>query len=734
MQLSKTLHLYSTSRAIRVALEEFKKQNQILPKLMSIGEFEQKAVLVKRRVFIDDDTRVLLLQKACDFEEFKKLQIPTEFLSFLKNSKFIFSFLDELSHEKIDIEQLQSSDTYLEYSEHIELLKKVRENYISILDDNGYVDKLLLPSLYELNSNFLKSFEKIVLHLDGYQTKYEEELFEKISSLVELEVIKKDTPNNNPNIVVESFTQPLMQVAFIKQKVYEFLKKGIKPQNLAVVLPDKSFGIEIKNFDYENNFNLAFGYSYTTSLIYKKLDALYQFLSEKSQQNLYRYKRYININFEVKEDFFSSLEQIIDEFDEVYEEEKYLFLKLLPHLETYPFIKKLHLFLNRLSKRTLDDVKGGKVTILEVLETRGVEYEAIIIPNFNEDVIPKKIKKDMFISSSLRKKVGLPTIKQREQLQKNLYKNIIFSAKEVAISYVDDEQNSKSRFLDELELDYKVHNRDESLYLELLFNSTTQKEITQKEIILPYDFTKVELSSSRLKTFLECKRKYYYRYIKKLYEVTIPSDEITPKDIGDMVHEALFEVYSKKPYFFDKDELLLSLQENLYKKISNNIVLKFHIDLWLKRFHSFCEKEVERFEKGYKIFGLEKELKTTYKGLKLVGKVDRIDIKDDTLFVLDYKTGKLPKTTKKDISEGRAKDFQLQFYYHLSSSLGKTFSCAFYDLTNSKVIEEDFFDEKLEMLDKILDELKEANVVNFSLSEDEKSCTYCPYVKMCGRE
>ena len=143
---------------------------------------------------------------------------------------------------------------------------------------------------------------------------------------------------------------------------------------------------------------------------------------------------------------------------------------------------------------------------------------------------------------------------------------------------------------------------------------------------------------------------------------------------------------------------------------------------------------MERFEKGYKIFGLEKELKTTYKGLKLVGKVDRIDIKDDTLFVLDYKTGKLPKTTKKDISEGRVKDFQLQFYYHLSSSLGKTSSCAFYDLTNSKVIEEDFFDEKLEMLDEILEELKETNVVNFSLSEDDKSCTYCPYVKMCGRE
>ena len=235
MLLSKTLHLYSTSRAIRVALEEFKKQNQILPKLSTIGEFEQKAILVKKRVFIDEDTRVLLLQKACDFEEFKKLQIPTEFLSFLKNSKFIFSFLDELANEYIDIEKLEEFDIYLEYSEHIELLKRVKQNYMSLLNQEGYVDKMLLPSLFELNENYIKSFDKIYLYLDGYQTKYEEKLFEKISKIVELEVITKTIEKTKQNIKVESFTQPLLQISFIKQKVYEYLRKGIKAEDLSLI-------------------------------------------------------------------------------------------------------------------------------------------------------------------------------------------------------------------------------------------------------------------------------------------------------------------------------------------------------------------------------------------------------------------------------------------------------------------------------------------------------------------
>ncbi len=735
MQLSKTLHLYSTSRAIRVALEELKKQNQILPKFMSIGDFEQKAVLLKDRVFIDDDTRVILLQYACRFDEFKKLQIPIEFLSFLKNSKFIFSFLDELANEYIDIQKLKEFNTYLEYSEHIEVLKKVQQNYISLLDSYGYVDKMLLPSLFELNENYIKSFDKIYLYLDDYQTKYEKKLFEKISKIVELEVVTKTKEKSNQSIKVESFTQSLMQISFIKQKVYEYLKKGIKAENIAIVLPEKSFGYEIKNFDYENNFKLSFGYPYSISFLYKKLDAIYLYLSEKTQENIYRYKRYMQDEFKVEDDFFASFEKYIEnDIDKVYEEEKYLFLKLLPHLKEYSFLKKLHLFLNRLSQRSLDDINGGKINILEINETKGIHFEAIIIPNFNEDIVPKRIKKDMFISSYIREKVGLPTIRKIEDLQKNLYKNIIYQAKEVSLSYVDDEQNLKSRFLDELDISYQEEQFDKKLYLNLLFLSQPQSLQNQKEIILPYDFTKVELSSSRLKTFLECKRKYYYRYIKKIYEANIPSDEITPKDIGDLVHEALFEVYSQKPNFFNKDELLLSLQEKLYKKVSNNIVLKFHIDLWLKRFHSFCEVEVNRFEEGYKVFAIEKQIKTRYRGLNLTGKIDRVDIKDQRLYVLDYKTGKIPKTIQKEIKEGRVKDFQLQFYYHLSSTIKNTANCAFYELTSSKIVEEKFFDEKLELLDNTLDELKSLKEIDFCLTEDKNNCKFCPYIMICGRD
>ena len=735
MLQSKTLNLFSTSRAIRNALEGLKEKNQLLPKFMTIGEFEKKAILVKGRVFIDDDTRVILLQKACDFSKFKKLNIPLEFLSFLKNSKFIFSFLDELAQEFVDLKELQKYDIYQNFYEHIEILKEVKSNYLKLLDENNFVDKMLLPSLFEVNENFVKSFEKINLYLDGYQTKFEKKLFSKISKLTTLNVIKPTVKKNTPNITVESFSLSHLQISFIKQKVYEFLKMGIKAQNIAIVLPDKSFGEEIKIYDEENNFNLAFGYSYTNTKLYKILNTLYQYLSENSLQNIYRYKRYFQSKFKEDEDFFSSFEKFIkDDIDEIYEEEKYLFLKLLPYLKNYSFSKKLHLFLNRLSKRSIDDVKGGKITILEILETRGVEFEAIIIPNFNEDQVPKKIKKDMFISSNLRKMVNLPTLKDREKLQKKLYQNIIQKAKEVAICYVEDEQNSKSRFLDELGFGYREVKKDPLKYLNLLLPKSSQNRSTTKAIKLEYDFTKVELSASRLKTFLECKRKYYYKYIKNLKEADIPTNEISSKDVGDLVHQGLFELYQKKPSYFDKDELLIDLRGILYQKSQKNTILKFYIDLWLERFANFASQEVKRFEDGFRIFALEKSLAIDYKGLKLIGKLDRIDIKDELLYVIDYKSGKVPKTTKNAIKNKSVTDFQLQFYFLLSSSLKQTANASFYDLTNAKILDDDFFDEKLELLDEILLSIKEQKEIDFSLCEDKKICKFCPYVLICGRE
>ena len=94
--------------------------------------------------------------------------------------------------------------------------------------------------------------------------------------------------------------------------------------------------------------------------------------------------------------------------------------------------------------------------------------------------------------------------------------------------------------------------------------------------------------------------------------------------------------------------------------------------------------------------------------------------------MLDYKTGKINKPTSKSLE--KETNFQLQFYKILTDAK----LSAYYDLNSGLVVEENLFDEKLELLDSKLEELKEKEI-DFYKTDELKRCEYCPYKLICGR-
>jgi inactivated superfamily I helicase len=787
MQPSRQLHIYPNARSIRYALKKKIKTDQILPKLTTIGEFEKKIVRVKNRIFIDEDTRVLLLREASRFEDFKALKIDREFLSFLKNSSFILSFFDELSIEKVSLDDLESADYYASYQEHIAVLRQLRSNYIKLLESYGYCDKVVLPNLYQINHSYIKDYDLILLHLEGYLSKFELDLFEELSknkrveielktnrfnqkmidefnklgfdlslgylyriNLSEREIVSaKSLEKTDTKFSTFSSNSRVLQVAFVKKSVYDLLKKGVDPSQIALITPDSSFVKYLMLFDDENLFNFAMGMPFVDSKIYKKLEAIYLYLIEQSIQNSFRLRR-VGVEFKDRteflknfgkfdrfEDFEAKILEFVDlgsdEYSSVFLKELHLFAKLFEPLKHREFRQILHLFLERLKKTSVDDVKGGKITVLEPLESRGVAYEGVIVVDFNDSIVPNRSQKDLFLSSDLRKICSMPTSQDRQNLQKYLYSSLFEKAKYVNISYVVDEQNMPSRFLDELEI--KSESQDEGLIEKLhsiMFENYTQKDHFLKENLeLEYDFTKVVLSASSLKTFLECKRRYYYRYIAKLQDATIPTQKKDKRDIGIKLHSILNEFYKEQDSIKDKDDLLLYLQKKLYQESNNDISFRFQVDLWLERLKKFSDNEYERFEKGFRVYKTEEEIRSNLGDFKIAGKIDRIDIKENNLYVIDYKSGKID--LRNSINSEKISDFQLQFYYHLSSQIGSVDGCYFYDLQNGKLLSDPAFWQKLEILEEKLDLLK-PKVHNFTLCEDISSCKFCPYAMICDRD
>ena len=772
-----------SARAIRHEQLMQESQTLFLPNYITMSDFISKLTLVKEYKFIDEDSRILLLLEASDFKAFSALQIERNFFTFTKNSSYIFKFFEELSAELYDINLLSAADVYAEYEEHIAILQELYKRYEKLCDERKLLDKIFLPKLYEFNEAYAKTHKNVVIYLDGHLTNFELELLQKAVKftnitirfwatrfnekmqnklgelgfeleagfiyeldLNEAKIISKEKIPKDYKLTCNTFSESLLQVGFVQQKIYEFVQKGYKAQNIAVILPNESMAEILKSFDEKCNLNLAMGDSFRNARLYTKLNATLNAIEQDSKENEARVQRvgdelflhlYAIYYKKVAEiDFLKQMNVVGEIFTnkqekKIFSEELHKIQMILPVMQDMSVKSLMNIFMQRLSQRTLDDVRGGKVTVMGVLETRSVHFDAVIIIDFDDKNVPKRSDKDMFLNTQIRQAASLPTMSDRENLQKHYYEMLMTRSKEVAISYVSSEQSNGSRFLKQLGI--KENNLYNELdYAEILFKRINKLPMQEKEIVEDYSFKNIELSATRLKTFLTCKRKYYYKYIKQLKNHEIPKDMPQEYEIGNVVHRALKEVYTKQNHYTDVQKLKRNIEKALDEFCGESELDKYLVAMQKKRLQPFAEAEIKRFKEGWRVVSTEEYKKIPFAGLTIAGQIDRIDKKENLIEVLDYKTGSYALYNKNNFTD--ATDFQLEFYYLLAGGLGNVQSCGFYDLKESRIVPECFLDEKLEILKSHIKDLLNIESVNFEKCEELKPCQFCEYAIICGRD
>lgn len=786
MLFKKKLLIFPTSRAIRDFITLQKGRNTLLPFILTIDEFFKKSILFNNMKYCEEEQRVLFLNEAIKDINIQKLGISDNFTKFLKQSDYIYRFFLELASEKIEISDIQNIDTYDFYFEHLQILQTIQKNYINILEKNSYVDRINLVKHYEINENFLKKFENIELYFEGYFTKVEFDIVEKISKIKNLnisfysniynqkslEVFKslnldikinhkykidlsnkiileeKEILNDLAFVELKGFSSRLNQIAYIKSIIAKSVQNGVNPENIALVLPDESFAISLQLFDDEKYFNYAMGKSIKNTNLYQVAYSIYSYLNEdeikhleflnffkidklfidKNIKTLWN-KKATKESFLIITDFIKSFEKN-SELLEKYEELLYKLNIILFSTNHFILLKDVYkIFLQRLAKITLDDVNSGKITVLGLLETRAVSFETVIICDFNESFIPKISVKDKFLSTKLKQLSNLPTQFDRESLQKYYYKRLIGSSKNVFISYVNSDTNQISRFANELFNTHIKTDTNDNAYKHILYDNHKINHFDE-EIIAKIDLASLLWSATSFRTYLQCKRKFYLQNILKINEHTI---SLKPKayELGEIIHSILEDYYKDfTEHNFEKIEDLF----NKYK--SSNPFLILDLEIWKKKLYDFYLYDKQRLE-NRKIIALEKNFECEFEGIKIRGVIDRIDKYDDIYEVIDYKTS---STLSVDSLRNYEKtdDFQLEFYYLAMNELYKTdkIEAYYYDLNNTALICEIALDKKLELLSEKFNELKEISKseISFFKCEDKSNCTYCAYSIICNRE
>ncbi|MEA3315352.1 MAG: PD-(D/E)XK nuclease family protein, partial [Campylobacterota bacterium] len=258
--------VFPTTRAIREYINIQKNKNQFLDKIITIGNLFELAIRDKdNRKLIDKDLKIIYLKEVINRVDISSLGLSDNFNSFLKQSEYIFRFFNELATEYIELDTLLEYDTYILYSDHIEVLKYIYKEYVELLEENGYIDNFMIPNSYVINEEYISQYPKIEIHLEGYLSKFEFNIIKdlsKISTIIiklnlneynkkniklfdfiedELEVnysydidlTNKNILNKNPidkitqDITISNISSKIEQIAFIKYQITNMINKGI---------------------------------------------------------------------------------------------------------------------------------------------------------------------------------------------------------------------------------------------------------------------------------------------------------------------------------------------------------------------------------------------------------------------------------------------------------------------------------------------------------------------------
>ncbi len=791
----KKLFVFPTSRAIRNFISQ-DNSNRLLHPTLTIDDLIFKSINIGNLNYIDEERRFLFLKESTNVKEFEKLGILNNFNDFINQSEYIFRFFGELSAENIEFSSIQKADTYEFYEDHLRILEEIYTRYCDLLDKNNYVDKITLPRKYVINKDFLSQFEEVNIYFEGYFTHFEFNLITQIAKHTKLIIHLKTNKYNKKsyekfinygfdlktnhnyilnisnkliieekknikqkqNIQINGFALRTNQIGFIKKSITTMIENGLKPHEIAVIVPNEKFVEQIELFDTDSYFNYAMGRSITTSKLYTKAHALYEYLTNDEKKEI-DYIKFLKLDFEyilqnfknswnkqITKDIFVLLTQYLKQDEtnedilEKFEEECYALENIVFNYNDSLTLKEVYKFLlQKINAIKIDDTTGFAITVMGLLETRGLDFKGLVIVDFNEDTVPKRSIKDKFLSTSVKKHSNLPTKNDRENLQKYYYYELCKNAKEVYVSYIKNDQSSISRFASEL-FDVKVNEVVyDNVYKSLLLENLPIHHFNE-EIIIDIDLSLQEWSATSLKTYLQCKRKYYFSYIAKIKE-----HHFSPKpqsfEIGNAIHTILENFY-KNHNFIDESFSNNSLDNYFLQIKQSNPFMILDLELWRRKLEKFIQNEKNEFKsKNKRVFKTEHPFKFKYNNTTLKGVIDRIDKinNDENSFeIIDYKTSSSISIDTLKTYENSV-DFQLEFYYLAMQNFleeqniqNYKVTSYYYDLNNTKLLEELVIDEKIILLEKILKELKTSQV-NFEQCDKATTCLYCPYKTICNK-
>lgn len=307
--------------------------------------------------------------------------------------------------------------------------------------------------------------------------------------------------------------------------------------------------------------------------------------------------------------------------------------------------------------------------IMGVLESRTLDFETVIITSVNEGKFPSGKSNNSFIPYDVKREYGLPTYKEKDAIYTYHFYHLLQRAKNIYLIYNIDsdgfESGEKSRFITQLEVEKKSkHTITHHLYNAMVpakVSNTMLVEKTESILARLQEMAQEGFSPSTLTTYLRNPIQFYFQRILRIKEVDEVEENIAVNTLGTIIHGALEVLYT--PYIgkilIEKDvtDALLLVEQVVFQKFKEiykegeikkgKNLLAFEVAK--RNVINFLKYEIEQIKNGdqIQIIALEEtfervfEHKNISEKIIIKGNVDRIENRNGTIRIIDYKTGKV---------------------------------------------------------------------------------------------
>ncbi|MDD2914864.1 MAG: PD-(D/E)XK nuclease family protein [Gallionella sp.] len=362
----------------------------------------------------------------------------------------------------------------------------------------------------------------------------------------------------------------------------------------------------------------------------------------------------------------------------------------------YRFIEWRRWLAQQLDTQTYRDSGiDSTVRFTHLAATRWRAFDAVLLLGCDADHLPGATDGGRWFNDAVRSALNLPTrgshaARQRDDLLALLALNDC-----VLVTWQKDrngEAGLLSPYLEMLrDLHTLIYGDDLSeRYLLAYLAAEAQHNVflppaAQPAPVAAQQLVPLSVSISAYNSLVACPYQFYARYILRLNELDEVQEGIEKRDFGERVHDILRRFHERYPQLtgHPSSELEASLRQISETVFTDLLQQDFAARAWLARWFkslpAYLEWQTENEGQGWRYAESESEFDWQLEGVRLRGRIDRLDVRGEEKLVLDYKTQSEQVLRNKLKEPGE--DVQLACYAYAHEAA----DAAFVSIENGKV-------------------------------------------------